>query len=91
MLAYLLLDLHPVKRIGNTLKPNTIKKKKNLLLNITLRLRNGVQIQIANLNNSLSAGLITKTKIFNFLDITIERDKSPSAYLNGCKIPPTPT
>lgn len=91
MLEYLLLDLQPVIKIGNTESPITIKKKKNLLLNIILNLKKGVHTQKKTLSKRLNIGLMTKIKLLNFFDHTIERDKRPKAYLKGWRTPLTPT
>lgn len=91
MLEYLLFDLHPVIKIGNTESPIIIKKKKNLLLNMILNLKKGMQAHKKTLSKRLNIGLTTKIKLLNFFDHTIVRDKSPRAYLKGCRTPLTPT
>ena len=91
ILEYLLLDLQPVIKIGNTDSPIIIKKKKNLLLNIILSLKKGIHAHKKTLSKRLNIGLMTKIKLLNFFDHTILRDKSPRAYLKGWRTPLTPT
>lgn len=88
---YLLLELHPAKKIGNTLNPEMTRKTITLYLILTYLNSNCKIIQKLSANPNVRGAIIRKKILFLLKGTNISLVNNFTASAKGCNTPRNPT
>jgi len=89
--AYLLLELHPEKKIGKTLKPEITRNTIILYLILIYLKINWARIQKTRANPRVKGAILRKKVLFLLMGTMTSFLNNFTASANGCRIPKNPT